>query len=473
MVRVWLAAAVVFLADEPKQAQPPTGLWMGTLNILGLQKLRLVLDVSEPTPGKVVATVDSIDQGASGIPVNDFTAADGKLKFEMKALKASYVGALKPDGKYHGTFEQAGMKMTLVLERIKERPTPPSREQDPKKPYPYREEEVKVVNEHANRPITLAGTLTLPTGEGPHPAVVLITGSGAQNRNEEIMNHRPFLVLADHLTRKGIAVLRMDDRGVGGSSKGSRDDTSEDFAGDIRAAVEFLGKDKRIDAKRIGLIGHSEGGIIAPMVAAKAPDKVAFIVMLAGTTLTGEEILYLQGAKILRAGGASEGDANANQNSQRRLFKILREEADASKRKQRLMDEMAAGVKKLPGSLRKSVDSEDARKMQAAVLDNGWMRFFLQYDPLPTLRDVHCPVLALWGEKDLQVPPVENIAALKKGIPDWESRKITVTVFPALNHLFQTSVTGSPAEYQQLPETFSPIALEAVSDWIRKQTGVN
>jgi len=465
-----LAVSLIFTQDAKKSpSPPPTGLWAGTLNIMLIQKLRLVLEVAAPAPGKIVATLDSPDQGVSGIAIDTFTSDGSKMEFESKAIKATFSGELKPDGKFHGTFKQGGMNLPLVLERIKERPTPPSRPQDPKKPYPYIEEEVKVVNEAAKPAVTLAGSLTLPNSSGPHPAVVLITGSGAQNRNEELLNHRPFLVLADHLTRKGIAVLRLDDRGVGGSSKGTPKDTSKDFAGDIRAAVAHLAKDSRIDAKKIGLVGHSEGGMIAPMVAAEAPDAIAFIVLLAGPALPGDQLLQIQGEKILRANGASAADATSNREIQKRLFAVLRDEPDQKKAADRLEAEMKTSIKKLPGILRKSFETEQARKMQIGILDNAWMRYFLAYDPMPTLKKVRCPVLAVWGEKDLQVPPIENVEALKKEMPDWAERKMTLQVFPSLNHLFQTCSSGSPLEYQQLEETFAPIALVAVADWISKQ----
>jgi len=467
-----LSALTLVMQDEAKSKapKPPTGLWMGTINVMMIQKLRLIVEVASPTPGKLMATMDSIDQGAMGIRVDTFVADGSKMKWEIKALGASFDGELKPDGKYHGTFKQGPLITPLVLEKIEKRPLPPSRPQDPKKPYPYLEEEVTVTNSAPKKPINLAGTLTLPKTGGPFPAVVLITGSGAQNRNEELMNHRPFLVLADHLTRKGIAVLRMDDRGVGGSKGGSADDTSKDFAGDILAAVEHLRKDKRIDPKKVGLIGHSEGGLIAPIVAAENPDSVAFIVLLAGPALKGKDILFLQGAKILMAGGMSANDAKENRAVQERLFEIMEKESDPKKIEERLNAEMEASVKKVSGALKKSYENEAARKMQARMLNNGWMKFFLTYDPLPTLMKVKCPTLALWGEKDLQVPPMENVEALKKAVPDWEKRNMTLTVMPGLNHLFQTAGTGSPSEYQALTETFSPNALTEISTWILKQT---
>ena len=224
--------------------------------------------------------MDSLDQGASGIPVETVTYKDGNLSLEVKSIRGVFEGTLKEDGKtIEGKWKQAGSVLPLVLNHIDKAPDL-RREQDPVKPYPYAEEEVVYENKEAG--VKLAGTLTLPRSEGPFPAVVLITGSGPQNRDEEILGHRPFLVLSDYLTRQGIAVLRVDDRGIGGSTGNFSQATTEDFAGDVLAGIEYLKSRKEIDPTRIGLIGHSEGGLIAPIVAVQSPD-VAFIVMMAGT----------------------------------------------------------------------------------------------------------------------------------------------------------------------------------------------
>jgi uncharacterized protein len=339
--------------------------------------------------------MDSLDQGAKGIPVKTITFKDGNLSLEVKSVKGIFEGTLKGDGKtIEGNWKQVGSVFPLVLNHIDKEPDL-WRGQDPVKPYPYAEEEVVYENKEAG--VKLAGTLTLPRSDGSFPAVVLITGSGKQNRNEEIFGHRPFLVLSDYLTRRGIAVLRVDDRGIGGSTGNFSQATTEDFAGDVLAGIEYLKSRKEIDPNHIGLIGHSEGGLIAPIVAVKSYD-VAFIVMMAGPGLTGEEIMYLQSALIARAGGANNETIARNEAFMKSMYSIVKEEQNNT----------IAG-----GKLRKLVNdeianmSEDERQQygySAANLDaqiqgllSPWMRFFLTYDPKPTLMKVKWyPLQIVW-----------------------------------------------------------------------------
>ena len=263
------------------------GTWMGNLKVPGGLELRIVFNISTNPDGSLKASMDSPDQGVSGIPVESVSYKDGNLNLDVKSIGGSFEGIYKENNKtIEGEWKQAGSAFPLVLNRIEKAPDI-HRKQDPIKPYPYTEEEVVYENKEAG--IKLAGTLTLPQSGGPFPAVILITGSGPQNRNEEIMGHRPFLVLSDYLTRRGIAVLRVDDRGIGGSTGNFSQATTEDFAGDVLTGIEFLKNRKEIDPSRIGLIGHSEGGLIAPMVAVKSPD-IAFIVLMAAPGVTGEEI---------------------------------------------------------------------------------------------------------------------------------------------------------------------------------------
>jgi len=279
------------------------GIWQGTLKAPGGVELRIVFKISEKPDGTMTATMDSSDQGVTGIPVEKVAFENGNLRLDVKSILGVFQGKLKEDGlEIEGEWKQSGQSFPLVLKRI-EKAAEVRRPQEPKKPYPYKEEEVVYENKEAG--ITLAGTLTLPRQECPFPAVLLISGSGPQDRNETLLGHRPFLVLADYLTRRGIAVLRVDDRGVGESTGNISQATSEDFATDVLAGIEYLKNRKEINPMQIGLIGHSEGGFIAPMVAVQSPD-VAFIVLMAGTGLTGEEILYLQGELMARAEGASE-----------------------------------------------------------------------------------------------------------------------------------------------------------------------
>jgi len=316
----------------------------------------------------------------------------------------------------------------------------------------------------------LAGTLTIPQGDGPFPAVLLITGSGAQDRNETIMEHRPFLVIADYLTRRGTAVLRVDDRGVGGTTGSLSSSTTDDLAGDVLTGVEFLKNRPEIDAGRIGLIGHSEGGIIAPMVAAKSSD-ISFIVLLAGTGLTGEEILYQQSELIDRAAGATEEELKQSRQFSEKIYAILKQDKSD--------EELEVGIKKAFDELYADL-SEEKQKEFDEIGDNldanikrllsSWFRFFLTYDPQTDLKNVRCPVLALIGEKDLQVPPQENLAAMEEALKEAGNQDYTLKQMPGLNHLFQTSDSGAPGEYGKIEETIAPEVLDILGTWIKEHT---
>lgn len=476
LLLVTLACSVPFIwgqrltfgQDPAKGEKPLDGNWHGVLKV-GPVELRLVYRIAKDKEGNVKATLDSPDQGAKGIPVDSVTREGREVKLEAKALKAIYEGQLSEDGQsIAGKFKQGGASFELNLKRLDKEPEV-ARPQEPKKPYPYREEEVAYENSAAK--IMLAGTLTLPKSDGPVPAVLLITGSGAQDRDESLLGHKPFLVLADHLTRKGIAVLRVDDRGVGGSSGSTANSTSDDFAGDVLAGVAFLKGRKEIDAKRIGLAGHSEGGIIAPIVASRSKD-VAFIVLLAGTGVSGEEIIYRQGALIAKAQGAPEAALTAARASQEKLFKIVREEKDAAKAEELLKKSLS---EQIAAAIAASPDAKDAIEGQANAqlkqILTPWYRYFLFYDPAPALRKVSCPVLAINGEKDLQVEPAQNLPPIKKALEEGGNTDVTIKELPGLNHLFQHAKTGAPSEYGKIEETFAPEALSIVSDWILARTG--
>lgn len=450
------------------------GLWLGTLQVQGGMQVRLLFNISSSPDGSVNATMDSLDQGVKGIPVEAVTYKDKKLHLDVKSIRGSFEGTLKGDGKtIEGEWKQSGSVLPLVLSRIDE--TPDTRkEQDPVKPYPYDEEEV--VYENAEAGVTLAGTLTLPRSEEPFPAVILISGSGQQNRDEEILGHRPFLVLSDYLTRRGIAVLRVDDRGAGGSTGDFSQATSEDFAGDVLAGIEYLKSREEIDASRIGLIGHSEGGLIAPIVASSSPD-IAFIVMMAGQGITGEEILYLQSDLIFRAEGIDNETIARNNALMKSIYSVIKEEQNdtvaAEKLRKLLMDEVANMSEEEKKNSGYSEDVLEAQvNAQVQTLISPWMRFFLTYDPVPTLMKVKCPVLAINGEKDLQVPPEENLQAIEEALKAGGNKDYTVKELPGLNHLFQTAETGSSSEYAKINETISPVALELIGNWVSDHTAI-
>lgn len=341
-----------------------------------------------------------------------------------------------------------------------------NRPQDPKKPYPYDEEEVSYRN--ANDNIKISGTLTLPRGGGKYPAVLLITGSGSQDRDETIVGHRPFLVLADYLTRNGIAVLRVDDRGIGGTDPGLLSATSENFADDVLAGVAFLKQRKEIDPKLIGLIGHSEGGMIAPMVAARSND-VSFIVLLAGPGQRGEDIIYAQTELIHKAQGTPANTIAHFVSLSRTINGIVKTETDKKQVAQRINDEIAAYIATL-GELDKKRFEPAAGAVKAIMpmYTSAWYRYFIMFDPLTVLKNVKVPVLALNGELDLQVPAKENLDLIGAGLKG--NADVTLKAFPNLNHLFQTTKTGLPSEYGQIEETIAPEVLKTVSDWIVSRT---
>ncbi|MBS1787120.1 MAG: alpha/beta fold hydrolase [Acidobacteria bacterium] len=462
-----LIAGTVFAAL--RQDLNIEGNWEGTLNV-GAVKLRLVLKVTKAADGSLTAKADSPDQGATDLAVDVVTFKDGALHFEMKRLMASYDGKFNPDSsQFTGEFKQGGGSFPLTLKRVTT-PTAYNRPQEPKKPYPYDEEEVSYENKRDN--VKLAGALTLPRAKAPFPAVILITGSGPQNRNEELLGHKPFLVLADYLTRQGIAVLRVDDRGVGGSTGSVPNSTSENFAADVMAGIEFLKARKDINAKQIGLIGHSEGGIIAPMVAAQS-SEVAFIVLMAGTGLTGEEILYLQGALIAKANGANAETLAKQRAQQERTYAILKKEPDNAVVEKLLREELNKQLAGMTDEERKKAgDPEKAFSVQVKQITAPWFRYFLTYDPRPALRSVKCPVLALNGENDLQVPVNENLREIETALKAGGNKDVTIVRLPKLNHLFQTCETGSPSEYSKIEETIAPVALKTMGDWILKHTTI-
>ncbi len=399
--------------------QSPEGLFLGEI-AGGMGKLRLALEIKQSADGKFSSQIISIDQGYAKLPAAATTFVDKTLKLNLGNINAGYEGTLSDDGQtLTGTFTQ-GIAMPLVLKRIAELPRPP-RPQEPKEPYPYLSEDLTFAGGAVG--VTLSGTLTRPKEGTRFAAVVLVSGSGPQDRNEELAFHKPFLVWAHTITRAGIAVLRYDDRGTAKSTGSFRGATSKDFAMDAASAVAYLRTRKDIDAAKIFVMGHSEGGVIAPMVAAE-DTKIAGIVLLAGTAITGERILARQLPDLGRAAGLNEEQAAAN--AKLGLEKIMKEKAT-----------------------------------------DPWMAFFWDYDPVPAIKKVKCPVLALNGELDRQVNAKENLAAMELAFRESGNKQTTIKALPNLNHLFQTAKTGSGQEYGNVEETVSPIALEEVTKWLK------
>lgn len=456
-------------------ADIPDELWIGTLDAV-VQKLEIRFRVyrEKTTDGNILSTrvrMDSATQRAGGF-IAELSIEDGTWRVKVPAVQGSFAGPWTEGAKeIRGTWQQAGSALDLTLTKSdpsQAATAPPklARPQTPVTPFPYEVEFVKFENTIDG--VTLSGTLTLPRTAEKCPVAVLISGSGPQDRDETLFEHRPFLVIADYLTRRGIGVLRFDDRGVGASTGKFELATSEDFARDVEAGVDFLRRHPGIDSSKIGLIGHSEGGLIAPMVAVHRQD-IAWIVLLAGTGVNGEQILLSQGELVLRAEGKTEHDElQAQRHIQTTLFEVVRDsEADESNEQlvQRSMERLKTRI---------AADADE--KLQRAVesgvkqLRTPWFRFFLSHEPSAVLRHVKCPVLALNGDKDVQVDPELNLPAIEQAVRSGGNQDITIQKLPNLNHLFQTTTTGAVSEYSQLEETFALSALEAIAGWIGQQS---
>ena len=440
--------------------------WQGSLDTGGIT-LRVVFHIVQSGAGKYSGTLDSPDQGAKDIAITVTTYTEETLKVEVPAVSGSFEGKLSKNGREAvGTWRQGANDLPLILTKGG-KPAEAPRPQTPQPPFPY---DVEDVTFDSKPDVKIAGTLTLPHDRaGRVPTVLLIAGSGPNTRNEPILNHQVFLVLADYLTRRGFGVLRCDKRGVGKSTGSFAQATSMDFADDAEAGVAYLKTRKEVDGAKIGLVGHSEGGLIAPLVASRNKN-VAFIVMMAGPGMNGEQILYRQAALIAKANGGKDADVADNRKLQEKMFAIVRENknsAVATQRMKTMMDTLWDGSTE---EQRKAIKSKDALYAQGNAVASPWMHTFLAYDPLPALRKVTCPVLALDGSKDLQVPPKEDLSAIESALKAGGNTDYTIQELPNLNHLFQTCTTGSPSEYGIIEETMAPVALKTIGDWIAAHT---
>lgn len=408
--KAFLLALIIVLSSSPLIAQV-VGDYSGKLTLPG-QELELFISIKKADPDGFSASLDVPMQGAKGIPVTVKENSDTLLLLDIPAIAASYKA--RPEGKgIKGTFSQMGVSLPLELKQIKEVPTA-KRPQNPVAPYPY--DTKKVTFRGKDKDVTLSGTIAYPVGytKGMKPkAIVMVTGSGPQDRNEEVFEHKPFLVISDYLARHGIASLRYDDRGVGKSEGPTKGMTTSDVARDAEAAVKVLRSSGEFSS--VGILGHSEGGMVAFMLGSK--DKVDFVVTLAATGVRGDSVLLDQiRSRIAMTGG--------------------------------------------------QIDDTDSEKYlsEFRAMHDPWMDFFLSYDPATDISKTNVPVMALNGEKDQQVVFPKNLDMIRALLPK-NTRNITKS-YPQLNHLFQTSDTGSPTEYYSLEETISPEVLEDIASWI-------
>ncbi len=447
-------------------AQNIEGTWNGILDIQGTQ-LTIIFNISNEND-QLTTTMDSPDQGAKGIPTDNTSFVKDSLTIDASALGMKYTGKLSDDGlSIDGTFNQGPMSLPLVLSKEKVEKKFNPRLQDPKD-FPYKQEEVKFKNEKAGH--SLSGTLTLPEDGKFDKVVVLISGSGPQNRNEEVaqFNHRPFLVLSDHLTRNGIGVLRYDDRGVADSEGDFSSATSRDFADDVNAAVSYLSNRSDLINKKIGLVGHSEGGMIAPMVASENED-VDFITLLAGPGIPITELMLLQSEKVALAEGAPEEIVKANITTLKPVYEFMANnpELDKEELKINLKKIFKDGMQNFSDESRASMgDEETFIDKNISGLMGDWFLYFIQFDPAKYLEKTLCPVLAINGELDLQVTAKENLAGIKKSLSEANNQRVTIKEISGQNHLFQTAKTGAPSEYDTIEETFNEETMVMITEWI-------
>ncbi len=444
-----------------------TGNWLGKLKLPDGNELRVVFKLSEESENKYKALLDSPDQGVKDITCEDVLIKNDSIIIKVPLVNGWYEGKIKWDANIiEGKWYQAGQFLKLDL-KYSEDYTGIKRPQEPKPPFPYKVEDVIFENEDDG--VYLSGTLTYPEEGESFPAVILITGSGPQNRNEEVFGHKPFLVISDFLTRNGFAVLRFDDRGVGASTGDFSKATTFDHANDVLWAIEYLKTRDEIDVDNIGLLGHSEGGMIAQIAAVENPYDVKFIVMLAGVAIPGDELILLQSEKIALSEGRPKSEIDENIKRQKFIIDLLKSDApnhSIENEIRKFLSETFPDESKL-----NQQEREEIKKLidnQIKTVTSDWYRNFLKFNPAVYLEKIKCPVLALNGEKDVQVPPKENLKAIENSLKKADNKNFKVLELKGLNHLFQSSNTGSISEYAMIEETISPVALEEILNWLKE-----
>lgn len=463
---VLLALAV---SSSPLRAQESTatserfvGTWKGVLELPGAV-LRLALDITR-SGDAVGGSLTSLDQSNTRIPVALIVRNDS-LVADMPSIVASFAVALQSDT-LRGLFAQNGKTGRITLAHLSHTVVAvvARRPQEAVGVIPYDTADVSFPSVNG---VVLAGTLTTPRGAGPWPAVVLVSGSGPQDRDERVMGHRPFFVLADYLTRRGVAVLRYDDRGTGRSSGNYAVGTTADFADDADAAVRFLGGRLEVDRQRIGVVGHSEGGLIAPMLAARS-SSVAFIVLMAAPGIRGDSLLVLQNHALLRTSGVPSVEAEPLGRLTSRLLHAVSSSRDSLDARARLLDieeqYVAAQLPDRQEPMRRTLTGRNAQLL------TPWMRYYLAYDPIAVLTRIAVPVLAINGTLDVQVICRPNLDAINTALKAAGNKDFEAVELSGLNHLFQTAETGAISEYSLIEETMSPTALQRVGDWIHRHT---
>lgn len=444
-----------------------TGIWEGKLN-LGVE-LRIVFNIKENGKGGLVSTADSPDQAVYGLKCDTTSLNADAITIEMHDLKASFTGRLLNDSTLNGVFTQLA-DVPLTLKKVDKQPSERKRPQTPQPPFSYKSEDVGYDN--ADKSLHYGATITIPEGNGPFPAAVLITGSGAQNRDEEIMGHKLFAVIADYLTPKGFIILRVDDRGVGKSTGKFSEATSADFANDVNASVDYLLSRQEVDQKKVGLIGHSDGGMIAPMLAANRKD-IDFIVLLAGPGVKIIDLMAEQNAAILHSAGISQPAIDAYTPLYKEMAGQIINAADSTSALTAVKKTLNTWIAKTDTSLVKELGLQEAKSRDdmatqlAQVMYSPWFKYFLSFDPAPYLEKLKCKVLAINGDKDIQVISRQNLPGIEASLKKSKVKNYTIKEMRGLNHLFQTCNKCTLEEYGDLEETFSPAALQIIGEWLK------
>lgn len=433
------------------------GRWEGQL-IRNDTELEFALNIRTGEDGTRV-TLDSVSQAAYDIPVRNLSRSGDAVSFQVPAANVTYQGQVNGDT-LSGDWMRPGFDtVTVTFERLSETVEAPNRPQTPQAPFPYTIEEVRIDNPDAEG-VTLAGSLTVPEGDGPFPGVVLISGSGPQDRDETVWTHQPFKVLSDHLTRQGVAVLRYDDRGFAESTGDFASATSYDFASDAAAVAEWMRHHPMINA--VGLAGHSEGGLIAPIVAAEHSDT-AFIILLAGPGTPGHRFIIDQIVANSDAMGVDPAETRARVAVMETLVDAARHARDretAETALDGLLTEEALAILQVPA---------DKKTTFINSMSRDWYRTLVNHDPADWFAEVNQPVLALQGTLDLQIVAEPNVAGLETLLADKPDAQIVL--LEGRNHLFQNGQTGQMTEYAQIEETFDPEVMALIADWINERFG--
>ncbi|MBI2257591.1 MAG: alpha/beta fold hydrolase [Flavobacteriia bacterium] len=436
------------------------GTWKGKLKIENEKSLNIIFHFSLDKNKKLMASMDSPDQGAYQLEMENVRLVLKYIKAEIPAFKISFKGKIVSKDSIAGEFSQGNLNSILNLKKSSSEVKRFVRPQEPVPPFPYKKEEVVFNNNQSN--ISLSGTLTYPKGKGKFPVVVLISGSGPQDRNEEIMGHKPFWVIADYLTKNGIAVFRYDDRGVGESKGDYSTATTADFALDALSAIQFLRNHPKINHHKIGLIGHSEGGMVAQMLAA-SDKNIAHIILMASPGIPIKELMIQQTESTLRMSGIKKEEIDVSIELNKKFYSLIISNDDDEKCRGEIEKIINDHSNSMPTS-----ESNELKKKTPYIIKSllsPWFRYFIRFNPEFYLKDIKCPVLALNGEKDVQVHYKNNLNSIQSILKNNGNNQVSIKSFPSLNHLFQNSTTGAVSEYPLIEETISPEILEEIKNW--------